>query len=109
MACGGGDGEGGRLRRGKRTRSVSPALPPPPSAATTTRRNALDRALERARTHGFAVIEAEVLRASAELSYARGDRAAAIALAREAVAVLERLGAEADLANLRAWIAALGG
>ena len=84
------------------------------SAATALGRHedaahALDRALDRARTHGFAVIEAEVLRASAELSYARGDRAGAIALARDGAAVLERLGAEADLASLKAWIAALGG
>ena len=71
--------------------------------------HALDRALERARAHGFAVIEGEVLRARAELTSARGDRAGAIAIAREACAVFERLGAEADLANLKSWISALGG
>ena len=50
-----------------------------------------------------------MLRARAELSYARGDRTGALALAREAAVVLERLGAAADLEKLKEWILALGG
>ena len=70
---------------------------------------ALDRALERARANGFPIIESEALRARAELAYALGDRAAALASAAEALVVLERLGADAEIAKLKEWIAALGG
>ena len=68
---------------------------------------ALARALELARARGYAVIEAEVHRALAELAMMRGDRTAARAAASEALAIHKRLGAVHEQAALRAWLDAI--
>ena len=70
---------------------------------------ALARALSLARALGYAVIEAESLRTSAELAHARGDGAGALARAHDALTILERLGAEKESRALRDWMAAIGG
>lgn len=81
-------------------------------AAATARRRfdeaalLLARAVRLARDHGFALIEAEGRRASAELALAQGDTKRAVALAREALAIFERLEA-AEVRAVRDWIAAV--
>jgi tetratricopeptide (TPR) repeat protein len=63
----------------------------------------LDRAVALARRHGSALVEAESLRARAELSAALGERAAAQADVTRALALYEDLGAQADRDDLRRW------
>ncbi|HUO52349.1 MAG TPA: tetratricopeptide repeat protein [Gemmatimonadaceae bacterium] len=67
-------------------------------------RTALERALTLARTQGFAVIEAEALRARAELAHAEGRRDASRDEAREALAIYERLGARREAQALHEWL-----
>ena len=67
------------------------------------------RALDLAREHGGALVEAESLHALAEVAMARGDRALARLYAQEALAVYERMGDADDAVRLREWIAELEG
>ncbi|MFN2566088.1 MAG: tetratricopeptide repeat protein [Gemmatimonadaceae bacterium] len=66
---------------------------------------ALERAIELARAHGSALVEAEVLRVRAELRAAAGARAAARADAEAAAALYESLGAAAERQAVLAWMA----
>jgi tetratricopeptide (TPR) repeat protein len=68
----------------------------------------LARALEIAREHGHALVEAETLRDRAEIRVRVGERALALADARDSLAIFEKLGATAECEALRARIEALG-
>jgi tetratricopeptide (TPR) repeat protein len=68
---------------------------------------ALDRAVTLAHARGFAVIEAEALRARAELEHARGDDVAARATAADAMAIFRQIGAARAQGSLRDWLDAL--
>ena len=72
-------------------------------------RTLADRALELARAHGNALIEAECLRARAELSAREGDRRAALEDGRTALAILERMSAGDAKEELARWLEALSG
>ncbi|MEO7712654.1 MAG: tetratricopeptide repeat protein [Gemmatimonadaceae bacterium] len=65
------------------------------------------RALEIARAHGHALIEAEVLRDRVDVRVRRAERALALDDARAALAIFERLGARAECDALGERIAAL--
>lgn len=67
-------------------------------------RSTVERALELARKHGNALIEAECLRARAEVQAGEGDRDAALDDARAAMAILERMNALEGRAELARWI-----
>ncbi len=71
-------------------------------------RSALDDALGLARRHQVALVEAEVLRARAELAAAGGDIDGATDDATRALSIFERLGASIDCRRLSAWIDAVG-
>lgn len=64
----------------------------------------LERAITLASTHGNALIEAEALRTRAELALVEHDRPAALADARAALAILERLDAVEETEALASWI-----
>ncbi len=66
----------------------------------------LGRALELVRAHRGALVEAETLRALAELEATAGDHAAMRAAAEAAIILWERLGAAEEGAAARAWLAA---
>jgi tetratricopeptide (TPR) repeat protein len=68
-------------------------------------REALDAAVALASAHGSALIEAECLRARAELSGATGAWADALRDAGQAAEIFERLGNVAEGETMKAWIA----
>jgi tetratricopeptide (TPR) repeat protein len=70
--------------------------------------DALARALELARAHGSALVEAEALRTRAELRSATGDRRGAREDARLAAETFGRLGALALRDEVVRWVAELG-
>ena len=65
-------------------------------------------ALDLARLHGGALVEAESLRALGEIAASRHDTATARARGAEALEVFERMGARDDASRLRDWLEALG-
>jgi tetratricopeptide (TPR) repeat protein len=69
---------------------------------------AFDRALEIAREHGHALVEAETLRDRVPVRLRRGERELALSDARSSIAIFERLGATAECDALRAVIDSLG-
>jgi tetratricopeptide (TPR) repeat protein len=69
----------------------------------------LSRALELARAHGSALVEAETLRTRAELRAATGDRSGAREDAAMAAATFERLGARALCDEVLRWVEELDG
>lgn len=66
---------------------------------------ALERAVALASAQGYALVEAESRRASAQLALARGDVQGARAAAHAALEIFERLKSASDTSALREWIA----
>jgi len=67
-------------------------------------RREIAQALELARQHQGALVEAESLRALAELESSLGDLPAARGAAEEAIAIWERLGSVEEVAAMREWL-----